>query len=313
MYVPSGGMRNLDLRALLDDWEIALRAQRKSPRTLRTYLFSANAYLDWCATGDRPVEITKANVNAWIAENLDAGWSDATAVVRQAGIRRFSAWLANEDDIPVDADPLLGLKRPKVDEQVIEPISAEQVVALIEACAVPRNATDYQRFAARRDEASIRFLAETGTRVGEFLAMTVPDTDVKDGSAVIRRGKGGKGRRVPFGAQTAEALSRYMRLRRAHKLADTHTLWLGARNRNLTYDGLRHSLYGRADAAGIEGFHIHRLRHSFADRWLSADGSEAGLMAVAGWSRPDMLLRYTKARKEARAAEEARRLGLGDL
>jgi hypothetical protein len=35
------------------------------------------------------------------------------------------------------------------------------------------------------------------------------------------------------------------------------------------------------------------------DRWLTAGGSEGGLMAVAGWTRPDMLLRYTKARAQA--------------
>jgi integrase len=59
--------------------------------------------------------------------------------------------------------------------------------------------------------------------------------------------------------------------------------------------------------------HPHLLRHTAADRWLTAGGSEGGLMAVAGWTRPDMLLRYTRARAEQRAADEARRLNLGDL
>ena len=36
-------------------------------------------------------------------------------------------------------------------------------------------------------------------------------------------------------------------------------------------------------------------------------------MAVAGWTRPDMLMRYTKAQASARAADEARKLNLGDL
>ena len=35
-------------------------------------------------------------------------------------------------------------------------------------------------------------------------------------------------------------------------------------------------------------------------------------MAVAGWTQPDMLLRYTKAQASARAAEEAQRLNLGE-
>ena len=36
-------------------------------------------------------------------------------------------------------------------------------------------------------------------------------------------------------------------------------------------------------------------------------------MAIAGWTRSDMLVRYTRARASERAATEARRLNLGDL
>ena len=62
------------------------------------------------------------------------------------------------------------------------------------------------------------------------------------------------------------------------------------------------------------GFKPHVLRHTAAQRWLSAEGSEGGLMAVAGWSRRrDMLDRYTRATASERATEEARRLNLGDL
>jgi hypothetical protein len=36
-------------------------------------------------------------------------------------------------------------------------------------------------------------------------------------------------------------------------------------------------------------------------------------MATAGWTRTDMLVRYTRARACERAADEARRLNLGAL
>jgi len=36
-------------------------------------------------------------------------------------------------------------------------------------------------------------------------------------------------------------------------------------------------------------------------------------MAMAGWTRIDMLVRYTKTRAVERAAHEARRLNLGEL
>jgi hypothetical protein len=38
-----------------------------------------------------------------------------------------------------------------------------------------------------------------------------------------------------------------------------------------------------------------------------------GLMTVAGWTRPDMLVRYPSARAEQRAVCEARRQEPGDL
>jgi len=118
---------------------------------------------------------------------------------------------------------------------------------------------------------------------------------------------------VPFGSQTARAIDRYMRLRRTHRLANSPDLWLGDRGKPFRYDGLHKTLAMRAQKAGIANFRPHRLRHTAAHRWLAAGGSEGGLMAVAGWTRPDMLLRYTKAQASARAAEEARRLNLGDL
>lgn len=55
-----------------------------------------------------------------------------------------------------------------------------------------------------------------------------------------------------------------------------------------------------------------RIRHrrSAAHRWLAAGGSESGLMAIAGWTRTDVLVRYTHVRASERAAAEARRLDL---
>jgi integrase len=154
---------------------------------------------------------------------------------------------------------------------------------------------------------------ETAARAEEILAMETGDVDLRKGAAVIRRGKGGRGRRVPFGPQTAQALDRYLRLRRAHRLAGTPALWLGDRGKDLGYYGLRNALDRRAGAAGIEGFHIHRLRHTAASRWLAAGGSEGGLMAMAGWRSRDMLDRYVEDTAMDRAADESRSLNLGDM
>jgi integrase len=159
----------------------------------------------------------------------------------------------------------------------------------------------------------VRLMFETGMRAGEVVALQVDDVDLAGGVVTVTRGKGGKGRVTPFGPEVALAIDRYLRLRRAHRLAAKSDLWLGDRGKGFSYDALHKTLRMRADQAGIVGFHPHRLRHTAAHRWLAAGGSEGGLMAVAGWTRPDMLMRYTKAQASARAADEARKLNLGEL
>lgn len=297
----------LDLAELLPSWELALRAERKSPATVKSYGDGVRRFLSWCAAEGWPALLDRATVNAFVASMLDNGAEPATARSRQLSLRRFAAWLVEEGELPTD--PLLGLRAPKLDVKVVDPLTEGQLKALLKACAGPD-------LRDRRDEALVRFMLETGVRAGEVVALQVADVDLAGGTAVVQRGKGGKGgkgRSVPFGPQTARALDRYLRQRRTHRLAATPDLWLGDRGKAFSYDALHKSLTWRAGLAGIEDFHPHRLRHTAAHRWLAAGGSEGGLMAVAGWTRPDMLLRYTRAQASARAADEARRLNLGDV
>ena len=98
-----------------------------------------------------------------------------------------------------------------------------------------------------------------------------------------------------------------------HPLAAIPDLWLGKRGQQFGRGGLSRALRRRAKRAGVQRFRPHRLRHTAAHRWLAAGGSESGLMAIAGWTRTDMLVRYTRAGASARAAAEARRLDLGAI
>jgi len=301
--------RSVDLAVLLPSWELSLRAERKSPATVKSYGDGVRRLLAWCAETSTPAVLNKAVVNGFTVALLDAGDQAATVRSRQLGVRRFSAWLAEEGELP--ADPLLGMKAPKLDVKVTEPLTEPQIKALLRACS--GKADSGQDYRDRRDEALVRFMVETGTRAGEVVVLGLADVDLAAGTAVVRKGKGGKCRVVPFGSQTARALDRYIRVRRTHKLADSPALWLGDRNRGFTYYALHWALRGRAETAKIPDFHPHLLRHTAAHRWLAAGGSEGGLMAVAGWTRPDMLVRYTKARASDRAAVEARTQNLGDL
>ena len=295
-----------DLAELLPSWELHLRAERKSPQTVKTYGDGVRAYLTWCAEAGKPAILDRRQLREFVDALLTRGAKPATAVSRHLAVRRFSDWLLAEQE--QGTDPLAGLKAPKLDKPVTQPLTDDDLRRLLRAC----KGTDLRD---RRDDAILKLMFTSGARAGEVIAMGVSDLNLRENppSVVIRRGKGGKGRVVPLAIEAAEAIDRYLRTRKAHRLASTDALWLGDRGKAFSYDALHKSLKARADAAGIVGFHPHLLRHTAAHRWLAKGGSESGLMAVAGWTRPDMLIRYTRAQASQRAAEEAQRLNLGEL
>jgi site-specific recombinase XerD len=288
----------------LQIWLLDLTAQGKSPATRKTYRDAVRGYREWCADNSYPDEISKEAVVRYLAAMLDGGGAATTTRLRHAALRQFSKWLTAEEVIPEDV--LLKIPPPKLDSKVVPVLADDELKDLFAACKG-------KDFRDKRDEAIVRLMAECGLRAGEVVALTVADVDLNRGLVTVRRGKGGKGRVVAVGPTTAVALARWLRLRRTHRLADTPPLWLGAGGKGFGYFGLEGALKARAQRAGIEGFHLHRLRHTAATRWLRNGGSEQGLMAIAGWTNRAMIDRYTGASAGERATEEARKLALGEL
>jgi integrase/recombinase XerD len=293
-----------DLGELLASWRRHLEAEHKSPHTLRTYTDGVTAFLAWCEASGRPARLDEDTVVDWISSLYRAGKTPGTAVSRQAAVRRFSKWLARKGYI--NADQLRDLERPKLDEPALMPLTDAQLRTLLATCKG-------KEFHQVRDRAIIMLMFETGLRADELVSMTVDDLNLDARLAVIRRGKGGKGRLVRFSPQCNAALDDYVHQRRRHNLAPSDAFWLGARGREFGYYGLYNSIRRRGETIGLPDLHPHQLRSTSAVRWLRKGGSPTGLMAQAGWASVDMLRRYIKAAESELAAEEADRLALGDI
>ena len=170
-----------DLAELLDSWDIVLQAEHKSPKTIRTYRDGVRGFLRWCDTNATDPVLTRAAVLAFTANLLANGAEPATARARQQALRRFSAWLAEEGEL--DTDPLLGMRPPRLDAKVVEPLDAGELKMLLKACAGTA-------LRDRRDEAIIRLMAETGARAGEVTAMLIADVDLKRGGGAYALSRG---------------------------------------------------------------------------------------------------------------------------
>ena len=126
----------------------------------------------------------------------------------------------------------------------------------------------------------------TGLRRGEMFGLEWPDVDVTGRCLHVRRGKNGEGRYVHLNSVALQALGE---LRRRSPSATGPVI------RNLAGEPLHGSRYWfdpALELAGIENFHWHDLRHTFASRLAMAGVGLAAIQRALGHKSVAMTMRY---------------------
>jgi integrase/recombinase XerD len=205
--------------------------------------------------------------------------------------RAFSAffrWLVNEGELR--ESPITRIKKPPVKKDIIQPLSLEQIEALVAAAKREQNAT-----LRARNVAILLFILDTGVRSGEIRGLTVDNLDLTHRQARVL-GKGNKWRTVYFGKRTARALFYYLNLSPRQKGQTVFLTESGANpHEAFTRRGFYQvisKLFQRAHIrASKRGAHI--LRHTFAIQYLRGGGRQKELMMILGHENMTQTNAYT--------------------
>ncbi|GAA3948425.1 tyrosine-type recombinase/integrase [Actinoplanes auranticolor] len=296
----------------LRDWDRALRAANHPQTTRYNYLLAAaqlGRYLreyspdpEAVTAADDPTRVSRAHVESfqgWMIETRSA----STALNKHKCLQQFFKFLLVEEEIA--RSPMERVAQPKTVQKLVPVMRDEDTRKLLEVCKGTG-------FVQLRDEALIRLYANTGARLSEIGGLLVDDVDLATDSVHLH-GKGAKDRRVRFGPKTGRAVSRYLRARAKRPGSELPQLWLAERGaRPLAPNGIKIRLKRLGEAAGLDGVHAHRWRHTFAHEWKRAGGDTGDLMLLLGWSSEDMVRHYGASAAAERAQENQQRLGIGE-
>jgi integrase len=194
-------------------------AEGLSPTTISNYECMLRKWLEY--QGDvRIGEITTQSVRAYLAwlrteykPRRTCGGQQPLSpkTIRNVWVTlsSFFRWASIEFDLP---SPMSGVPAPQFKVTPVEPFTKDDILALLKASKYCRETVPYNRRrfttrrpTARRDEAIILTLLDTGLRATELCSLRVEDFDPKLGRIEVRHGvsggaKGGKKIWVAAGA-----------------------------------------------------------------------------------------------------------------
>ncbi|MFN0186000.1 MAG: site-specific tyrosine recombinase XerD, partial [Aquabacterium sp.] len=246
----------------------------------------------WLASRAGPglAQAGEADVMGYMVER-HAGSRATSANRRLSVLRRFYRWALREH--LASADPTLKITAARTPLRLPRTLSEAQVEALLHA---PDVATPL----GLRDRAMLELLYASGLRVSELVGLPAVRLSLNEG--VVRVvGKGSRERLVPFGAEAADWLQRYLAQARGTILRGRgcDALFVTGRAAAMTRQMFWRLIKQHARRAAVDvPLSPHTLRHAFATHLLNHGADLRAVQLLLGHADISTTTIYTHVARE---------------
>jgi integrase/recombinase XerD len=248
-----------------------------SNNTLDAYgrdLLDASGYLGGGLTNAGPSDLSQ-----WMQSLAKDGLAPSTQARKLSSLKRFFRFLFEEGDRK--DDPTSRLDGPKVQRDVPDVLSREEVNLLLKACADDTRLT-----------CLLELLYGAGLRVSELVSLRLGSLPRKrlglwDTREIIIRGKGGKERLCPLGAPALLALTNWLGARDSDKNGTGSADFVfpsRGKAGHLTRRRLGQMLETLSNKAGLDPSRVypHALRHAYATHLLQGGADLRSVQTLLG-------------------------------
>lgn len=266
----------LDVESIVESWLTrTINSSLKRANDIRNDKSKAVFdFFDFC--GKSAEQVLPSDVEEWRWNLKTQKLADGTIYNRVSALSQFYEYLRNEVGliklIPINpAKVSLPKAQKPFQSESVKALSREELSRLLEVVAI--RAQDKQPVHLR-DNAILQFYVATGKRRAEIINLRGDQIEIKDGRFFIRaKVKGGFFLNFELDDETTKnALFDYLEAtNRTDIFGKDEPLWLrhdkgakSAKKKDLTSHGFVRRIVIYAMEAGIEGLHLHRLRHTFA-------------------------------------------------
>ena len=233
-------------------------------------------------------EVTRDELEAFLKKLASDKYTPKSISRKINSIKTFFRFLKASGAITVD--PAIEIAHPKYEVKPPRILSKIEYRALRDACR-----SDIRMYAI------VELFLQTGIRIGELAALTVPD--VKNTDLHIAAQEGHAERDVPLNKAAKEALDHYLTTRSAPPAggAQSKALFITKTGRPLLIRNIRTAIDRYFRIAGIEGAKVNDLRHTFIAHHLMAGTSITTLSKLVGHKRLSTTERYLELVKDKAA------------